>query len=66
MSDRPMPLRDDGPDPGNLVDRIDEEDRAGLHVDHRALGGGPHVTPEDVERHEADLLLIARMEKGAP
>ncbi len=39
-------------DPGNLRDAIDAT--VHVHADHRAIDGGDHVLPEDLERFEAD------------
>lgn len=55
----------DEPDPGDLVDRIDEEELARLHTDHVALDGEPHVLPEDLERHAAEKIALARWGGGA-
>jgi hypothetical protein len=43
------------PDPGNLFDKTNEDFNTAI-IYHRALDGGPHVTPEDLARLEADRL----------
>ncbi len=53
-----------GHDPGRLRDQIDPAVWEILRVDHVALDGGPHVTPEDLERLAADLLPIAAWTGG--
>jgi hypothetical protein len=58
------PCSDDA-DPGNLSLNIDEEEVPRVHTDYRAIDGGPHIPPEALERHAAELIMLSRLRGGA-
>jgi hypothetical protein len=47
----------DAADPGDLAGRIDRSYRRDLPAAHRALDGGPHLTPDELAQLEADIAL---------
>lgn len=46
-------------DPGDLYAHIDADLRTLVRVEHVALSGGPHITPEQLDRLAADLIAPA-------
>lgn len=49
----------------NWASAIDLERAGGALTWHAALGGGPHVTAEALERLEADTLFVSLQEARA-
>lgn len=63
----PVKGRRDDPlslDPGNIFDTIDADARERVIVCRSGFDGTPHITPDELEAIEADLLLAARREVG--
>jgi hypothetical protein len=47
------------PDPGDLLEQIDVDLRHLVTTRRLGLDGTPHITPDELERAEADLLPVA-------